>query len=166
MSNTSEATLSERELATVLAALRVWQADPCGSNQPSEHFEDDTPLSSAEIDELCERLNGGVTTACHACEGPPISGATLGIPGVIAAISAQRCDACQRFATDEEAGEYLRSLLAGMASLLFASQAVVDLPANATAQERSQSDDNLRRALARIEQLHASSQSARKQPCP
>jgi hypothetical protein len=60
-SNSSSA-LSERELATVLAALRSWQA---GSHEPaelSEHFDDCEPLSPDEIDELCGRLNGGPPT--------------------------------------------------------------------------------------------------------
>ena len=60
-SNTSPE-LSVRELATVLAALRLWQA---GSHEPaelSEHFDDCEPLSPAEIDALCERLNDGLPT--------------------------------------------------------------------------------------------------------
>ena len=51
--------LSPRELATVLAALRYWQTelrepdfDPSGP-----HFTEHEPLSSDEIDALCERLN-------------------------------------------------------------------------------------------------------------
>jgi len=56
------ATLSDRELATVLAALRSWQpslADPDGV-PIADHFEDDfTPLTVAEIHGLCERLNCG-----------------------------------------------------------------------------------------------------------
>ena len=52
--------LTNRKLATVLAALRQWQmdweADP-DSLADSIHFEETTPLTSPEIDELCERLN-------------------------------------------------------------------------------------------------------------
>ena len=52
--------LTDRELATVLAALRQWQMD--WEANPDEladsvHFEEHTPLTSAEIDGLCERLN-------------------------------------------------------------------------------------------------------------
>jgi hypothetical protein len=52
--------LTKRELATVLAALRYWQAalDSNGGPRISEHFFDDvTPLSDDEIDDLCDRLN-------------------------------------------------------------------------------------------------------------
>jgi len=52
--------LTDRELATVLAALRQWQMD-CEANpdelSDSVHFETHQPLTSAEIDDLCERLN-------------------------------------------------------------------------------------------------------------
>jgi hypothetical protein len=55
--------LNDRELATVLAALRLFQSRPC--NMP--HFEDVTPLDTGEIDSLCERINcngdGQATTA-------------------------------------------------------------------------------------------------------
>jgi hypothetical protein len=62
MSSTSPPDFAERELATVLAALRMWQA---GSHEPaelSEHFDECEPLSPDEIDALCERLNGGPPT--------------------------------------------------------------------------------------------------------
>jgi hypothetical protein len=52
--------LTDREIATILAALRNWQID--GLNEDlvdtfSGHFEDHEPLSDDEIDALCERLN-------------------------------------------------------------------------------------------------------------
>ena len=53
-------TFSDRELATMLAALRLWQAsqDHGEDLTPYEgHFEEQQPLSSLEVDELCERLN-------------------------------------------------------------------------------------------------------------
>ena len=54
------APLTDRELATVLAALRRWQQDLAENDGPiSAHFADQTPLSVEEIDELCERLNCG-----------------------------------------------------------------------------------------------------------
>lgn len=46
--------LSKRELATVLASLRRFQENP---NPNMIHFEDAKPLSSEEIDDLCERIN-------------------------------------------------------------------------------------------------------------
>ncbi|MBM4072699.1 MAG: hypothetical protein FJ271_27800 [Planctomycetes bacterium] len=54
--------ISDRELATVLAALRYWQQDLAENDGPiSEHFAEQTPLSVEEIDDLCERLNFGST---------------------------------------------------------------------------------------------------------
>jgi len=52
--------MTKRELATVLAALRYWQQDLEASDAPpisEEFFADCEPLTSEEIDELCERLN-------------------------------------------------------------------------------------------------------------
>lgn len=52
--------LSERELATVLAALRYWQQDLADNDEcpiSEGHFEDHDPLTVDEIDDLCERLN-------------------------------------------------------------------------------------------------------------
>ena len=57
--------LSDRERATVLAALRYWQTDlydnPDGPINGPEmgHFDQVTPLTVEEIDALCERLNRG-----------------------------------------------------------------------------------------------------------
>jgi hypothetical protein len=60
------ARLTDRELATVLAALRCWQhgLDDSGGEAPVLDYFDDTvtPLTAAEIDGLCERLNGGPST--------------------------------------------------------------------------------------------------------
>ncbi len=57
--------LSDRELATLLAALRYWQQDLTESEEGpiSEHFEDVEPLTVEEIDDLCERLNTEKRTA-------------------------------------------------------------------------------------------------------
>lgn len=52
--------LTDKELATVLAALRYWQDDLEENNgHPAilEYFEEVDPLSVDEIDELCEKLN-------------------------------------------------------------------------------------------------------------
>jgi hypothetical protein len=55
-------TLTKRETATVLAALRNWQeiTSPEGGCDPREiapEYFDDEPLSTFEIDELCEKIN-------------------------------------------------------------------------------------------------------------
>ena len=59
--------LSDRELATVLAALRHWQqnlADNENEIPVADHFDDQiTPLTVEEIDDLCERLNCGPEAA-------------------------------------------------------------------------------------------------------
>jgi hypothetical protein len=51
--------MTNRELATILAALRHFQASsrdvPALSD--GDHFHEFTPLSADEIDDLCERLN-------------------------------------------------------------------------------------------------------------
>lgn len=49
---------NDRELATVLAALRIFQQDPAvhAYNVP-DHFLEFTPLTADEIDALCERIN-------------------------------------------------------------------------------------------------------------
>ena len=51
--------LSDRELATVLAALRYWQSklDEHLAPVDLDHFAEVDPLTSGEIDDLCERLN-------------------------------------------------------------------------------------------------------------
>jgi hypothetical protein len=56
--------MNDRELATVLAALRYWQTDleQYGTDDlidAAGHFAEHTPLTPDEIDELCERLNAG-----------------------------------------------------------------------------------------------------------
>jgi hypothetical protein len=57
--------LTKEETATILAALRNWQAITSdeGGNDPREtspeHFEDVDPLSEAEIDVLCQKINLG-----------------------------------------------------------------------------------------------------------
>ena len=61
--------LSERELATVMAALRNWQID--GLNEDlgeafSGHFEEHEQLTDEEIDALVERLNAEVRVVTRA----------------------------------------------------------------------------------------------------
>ena len=59
---------TDQEHATILAALRLWQRHIDPNDKPEVqrifakgrsplHFEDDAPLTFAEIDNLCERLN-------------------------------------------------------------------------------------------------------------
>ncbi len=52
---------TDKEAATVLAALRYWQQDLEANEEPpiSHHFEHEEPLTSEEIDDLCERINFG-----------------------------------------------------------------------------------------------------------
>ena len=51
---------TERELSTMLHALRIIQCEGrlegCAAGM-CEHFDEDTPLTNAEIDELCEKIN-------------------------------------------------------------------------------------------------------------
>lgn len=52
--------MTDRELATVLAALRYWQQDLEANDAPpisADFFAECEPLTSEEIDGLCERLN-------------------------------------------------------------------------------------------------------------
>lgn len=55
--------LSDRELATVLAALRYWQRMKAGNYRvdgpEAIYFTDDRPLTLQQIDGLCARLNTG-----------------------------------------------------------------------------------------------------------
>ncbi|WP_280381616.1 hypothetical protein [Nocardia wallacei] len=54
--------LDDREVATVLAALRQFQCTP---DHSAEHFADTAPLESDEIDILCERINSTVPARCR-----------------------------------------------------------------------------------------------------
>jgi len=65
-SSPSSLCLTARELATVLAALRLWQECREAEAHPAivdsrfaDHFREHSPLAIDEIDALCERLNGG-----------------------------------------------------------------------------------------------------------
>ncbi len=53
--------ITDREVATILAALRYFQQDLAANEEGpfSEHFIEHTPLSVDEIDHLCERINCG-----------------------------------------------------------------------------------------------------------
>jgi len=61
--------LNERELATVLAALRCWQKELTSTGIPEDADDilgERDPLTLDEIDDLCERLNfsGGECPKC------------------------------------------------------------------------------------------------------
>jgi hypothetical protein len=54
-------TISDREAATILAALRNFQIDAMNEDMQAQfpdHFSDYTPLDNDEIDALCEAING------------------------------------------------------------------------------------------------------------
>jgi hypothetical protein len=57
-----ETRVTRRELATILAALRLWQVEMAKGDGPPilDHFADGVrPLNDGEIDRLCEVLNVG-----------------------------------------------------------------------------------------------------------
>jgi hypothetical protein len=56
--STEDVSLTDRDVATILAALRYWQEENLqGGNTPcGVHFEDCTPLTYAEVDALCEHI--------------------------------------------------------------------------------------------------------------
>ena len=126
--------LTERERATVLAALRFWQNH--GPLRPNSAFdrlgkgEQDLldeirtgsgrfdPLTTDEIDRLCEWLNTGKSPddVCE-CELPGYF--SSGVPGIIARIESgrlapgakvERCDSCQRYESDKAAYQKLIEL--------------------------------------------------------
>lgn len=50
--------MTSKQLATVLASLRLFQRDmQANTHNMYLHFEDEDPLTADEIDELCEELN-------------------------------------------------------------------------------------------------------------
>jgi hypothetical protein len=58
--------LTDRERATVLAALRHWQQDLADNQEEGpicEHFDGIAPLTVEEIEDLYERFQGGTSTA-------------------------------------------------------------------------------------------------------
>lgn len=62
MSDTVTVTISKRELATVLAALRYWQNDLDDQSLTegfADHFTEYSRLDATEVDVLCEQLNTG-----------------------------------------------------------------------------------------------------------
>jgi hypothetical protein len=54
--------ISPRQLATILAALRIWQHEESEDDRAQDGIATDcgrfAPLDNSEIDALCERLNG------------------------------------------------------------------------------------------------------------
>jgi hypothetical protein len=66
--------MNPQHLATILAALRNWQISLEGgilqhSDRFADHFTDHEPLTTEEIDALCESLNCGDSPACNAPTG-------------------------------------------------------------------------------------------------
>ena len=127
--------LTERELGTVLAALRFWQCH--GPPRPDSVFdrmetgEQDAldeirtgssrfdPLTIEEIDSLCERLNTCDVVADEPCACELPGAFYSGVPGILARIEnarlalgakVERCDLCQRYPSDEAAHRKLREL--------------------------------------------------------
>lgn len=116
--------VSPSEFATILAALRYFQ-DEFQATQPGElvelfpQFQTARPLTAAEIDALCERLNcpePDENEPCD-CEAPGFFHA--GVPGILAHLQegrvapgalVERCDRCLRFASDDEAKNRLSEL--------------------------------------------------------
>ena len=110
--------LTPRELATVLAALRLWQQEIiAGGVDPTAfpHFDIHPLLTANEIDLLCERLNCG-GDRCD-CELPGFYHS--GVPGILARMEngrlaagagVERCDQCQRYPSDEAALVRIREL--------------------------------------------------------
>lgn len=62
--------ISNKETATILAALRYWQQDLDANDEPpiSDHFYDEEPLTSCEIDVLCEHINATESRALTLAE--------------------------------------------------------------------------------------------------
>jgi hypothetical protein len=127
--------LHKRELATVLAALRFWQhyGSPrinsffdrleIGEQELFQEIATDSrsfaPLTSPEIDVLCERLKDGGTLEHEPCECEQPGHFRSGIPGILAHLedgrlvpgaSVERCDLCQRYPNDETALQKLVEL--------------------------------------------------------
>lgn len=110
--------LTVRETATVLAALRAWQNEL--RRQATEltedycHFDDVTPLTSDEIDGLCDWLNQAEPCSCeqpgHFASGIPGILASLDHGRLVPGTEVQRCDLCQRYPTDEAARVRLMEL--------------------------------------------------------
>ena len=113
--------LNERELATVLAALRHWQQHIQRTGtavRDSSHFEDVEPLTPEEIDRLCQRLNTAAPDA-EPCECERLGYFCSGVPGILARVENGRlapgakvecCDVCCRYPSDEAALAKLREL--------------------------------------------------------
>ncbi len=108
--------LSDRELATTLAALRYWQSRLIEGEDSllfcTEHFDEQMPLSVMEVSDLCERLNENnpATRKSCACQAPGYFNSN--IPGVLAhaeqgfvaaKANVERCDQCEIYPNDAEA---------------------------------------------------------------
>lgn len=56
--------LTDREIATILAALRDFQKIQYIERGEYPQLEDFAPLDDSEIDELCDKLNTSIDEAC------------------------------------------------------------------------------------------------------
>ena len=116
--------LQSRELATVLAALRHWQATVLATGPEAalrfDHFDEvTTPLTPPEVDDLCEELNLEPDEDDGRCDCERPGFFCCGVPGVLAHLKdgrvapgaiVERCDACERIPSDEEALAKLKEL--------------------------------------------------------
>jgi|GEM_PF-2270697 hypothetical protein len=111
-----------RNLATILAALRCWQ-QALAVNGPNfadqfEQFELLRPLTVAENDALCEELNAPDDSS-DLCDCEAAGFFCAGVPGILAHLEegrvapgakVERCDMCQRLPSDEAALAKLQEL--------------------------------------------------------
>lgn len=118
-------TVSPSDLATILAALRYFQ-DEFQTTQPAElmalfpQFDMAPPISTADIDALCERLNTAEEDQDdNLCDCEAAGFFCAGVPGVLAHLEngllalgakVERCDQCQRLESDEAALARLQQL--------------------------------------------------------
>ncbi len=112
----------DRNLASVLVALRYWQRALAehgpGITEEFPQFELLRPLSVTVIDTLCEALNAP-TSSSDVCDCEAAGFFCAGVPGILAHLEngrvapgakVERCDLCQRFPDDAAALAKLQEL--------------------------------------------------------
>lgn len=87
MTKRLDVSLSDREIAVILAALRNWQTDSLNEDMAEEFRDyfvgDVSMLTDDEIDALCERINFSADE-CEGCDGTftgTCDGSCKGLPG-------------------------------------------------------------------------------------